>query len=303
MIPDEQLIGSILKLLEPSEQVDVEQALFQDQELLKRYRVLEKALSPFEVAKGSIELPQGLVAATIAKTASYVLEHGLPPAVPTYVTVPATISRTWLSDPHWQAEAAPTSTWRPMELLVAGFVLMIAVGFGFAGVQKIRHDRQVTACQNQMRQLHTALTTYSSTEGGRLPQVGTAAVPTAGSFSQELQRKGHLASDQAAYCPDSSPFLPFAYTLGYRTSFGSLRGISANSADWTPILADLPQTALQQVSHSTGQNVLFWNGSVRFSTITKVGAEGDDIYLNDAELPRAGLHPFDTSLGMHNAIP
>jgi len=302
MITDELLIGYTLKLLEPVEQSEVATALRGDLQLQKRLLTLQLALAPFAIDREPIEPPAGLAVATIARTAAFIVERGSQPALPP-ITVPSTSAVSWRHDPHWQEETASTSTWRPMELLVAGCVALLTFALMASGVQKIRHDRQVAACQNQMRQVHNALTSYSSVEQGRLPQAGTTNMPTAGEFAQELQRTGHLSSERVAHCPESAPLLPFAYTLGYRTSTGTLRGITTMASDWTPILADLPSTMLTDVAHSSGQNVLFLNGSVRFATIPKFGIDGDDIYLNDAREERAGLHPLDASLGSAKAVP
>ena len=62
-----------------------------------------------------------------------------------------------------------------------------------------------------------------------------------------------------------------------------------------PISADLPPTQTAAGPHGRGQNVLYAGGSVRYTTATAVN--GDDIYVNDAGLHRAGFHVRDASLG------
>ena len=55
--------------------------------------------------------------------------------------------------------------------------------------------------------------------------------------------------------------------------------------------------------HRTGQNVLYVGGHVRFCTATKVGIDGDDIYLNQMGAVGAGANRFDTVLGFGGDVP
>ena len=73
------------------------------------------------------------------------------------------------------------------------------------------------------------------------------------------------------------------------------------TADWVPISADLPPSQTVSGPHGRGQNVLYANGTVRYTTATAVN--GDDIYHNDAGLHRAGLHLLDASLGRPGDYP
>lgn len=203
---------------------------------------------------------------------------------------------------------------RRADLFVAACVSFLVIGLAVTGVQKLRADAAVRHCQNTLREMHGALTTYADAHQGRFPTVGGSAGPQAGDFAAELARAGTLPKGFAPACPaddaGGTRQAGYAYTLGFRAPGGTLVGFRRpdpvnGDDDGVPMLADFPARAvapdagpLSPVSpHGRGQNVLFAGGFVRFTTSAGVGLNGDDIYRNAAGVVAAGLSPTDVCLG------
>jgi hypothetical protein len=239
-------------------------------------RLYARLLRPLaEIAADPVEVPPGLVAATVAR----VVREGSPrPA------------RHW-----WPLDR------RAIEVAVALGLGFVAFTLVLGGVAKVRVRSQLLACQDRLRALGGALDGYSDAHAGRLPEIGTRGVPRAGDFAAELARAGQLDDATAASCP-AGDAPSYAYTLGYHpTPFAPVTGVRRADAlgehDATPVAADL------SAAHGGGQNVLFLGGNVRFATLATVGVRGDDIYRNDAGLVRAGLRRDDATLGGPTATP
>jgi len=282
---DDRLIDYALDQLAPAERALVEGRIAADPAAARKLALLLSRLAPLRVERDSLEVPAGLALAAIGTVAEHLANH------PNGEAAPLATPRTWIND-------RPVFSSRPRaDIIVAACLAFVFVGLLLPGVQKYRSRAQTAACQENLHELHTALAGYSDTHGGHFPQAGTPGVPTAGSFVAELTRSGQYPADGKAFCPsEEAPgtAVGYAYSLGYQGRFGELVGPrlpdpEANT-DSVPICADLSGAA----THS-GWNVLTAGGSVRFTKSPKLG--DDDIFANDAGLPRAGLHRNDVSLG------
>ncbi len=283
---DDRIIDYALGQLPPAERGAIEAWLAADTGAANKLSSLRAHLATLNTDRGPDEAPAGLALATIAFVAEHIASD------PVGEAGPLVKPRTWAND-------RPNFASRPRaDLLVAACLAFVFVGLLLPAVQKFRHRSQTIACQENLRELHTALAGYSDTHDGRFPQVGTDCVPTAGAFVAELTRAGQYPPTLKPLCPSepTATEVGYAYSLGYHGRFGELIGPrlpdpEANS-ELLPISADLPA----QVSHG-GWNVLMAGGSVRFTKTPTLGNTGDDIFTNDAHQPRAGLHRHDVSLG------
>ncbi len=98
----------------------------------------------------------------------------------------------------------------------------------------------------------------------------------------------------------------YTYSLGHREGdqlIGPMR--EPETAAFTPIVADFPVRSAgipgETTPHGRGHNILFADGHVDFALTPMLG--DDNIFLNDAGLPRAGLRPGDFVLGHPNVKP
>jgi hypothetical protein len=232
-------------------------------------------------------VPEGLAISAIARTAKIVVEELEPRATP------KTLIRS----------REPFLTRQMVNLAVVAALLFLGLGLGLHLVQQQRRQAELMACQNNLREIHAGLAGYSDLHAGQFPKAGSAAVPAAGDFLQELQRNGQLVSDRSKWCPTTGRLeLPvgYAYTLGYRDN-GALTGLSKpkTADDYSLLVSDLPSVGLSMTSHPHGGwNVLSVGGSVRLTTVSTIGPDGDDIFSNAAGERRAGLHRYDTCLGL-----
>jgi hypothetical protein len=255
---------------------------------------LSAALAPLDADLEPDVPPEGLAVAALARTAEYLVENGLFTSSEGFVGEDSVITivpnRTvrWLPFTRTHANAA-----------VAASIAFFVVALGVVGVQKTRRQYQTAMCQNNLRELHGSLAGYSETHGGRFPQAGTDAAPLAGAFMDELTRSGQPVASAARRCPVyPATAIGYAYSLGFRDPLGRLVGLRKpeSADDYTPILADLPTEEDQPTGHC-GWNVLFVGGSVRFTTVSTIGVDGDDIFRNAVGLRRAGLFRDDVCLG------
>src|SRR5207244_4056520 len=138
---------------------------------------------------------------------------------------------------------------------------------------------------NNLLQTYQSLAGFADNHGYNFPMI-TEQPPrnVAAAYVPILAEAGCLPAGRAPGCPardsEDKATTGYAYTLGYRDLGGQLHGLRLSpddkDIDYLPIMADLPAAA----SHRTGQNVLFMNGQVRFCTSSRVGVNGDEIYLN-----------------------
>ena len=282
---DDRLIDYALDQLTPPERILVERQLADDPEAARKLALLQSRLAPLRAERDSEPAPAGLAFATIAAVAEYLADN------PNGEVEPLATPRTWAND-------RPVFPNRPrVDLIVAACLAFVFVGLLLPGIQKYRSRAQTAACQQNLHELHTALAGYSDTHAGRFPQTGSPAVPTAGSFVAELTRAGQYPATGKPFCPGEEPQteVGYAYSLGYHGRFGELVGPRSPdpeaNTDLLPVSADLPASAVHG-----GWNVLAAGGSVRFTKSPKLGG-ADDIFANDAGLPKAGLHRNDVSLG------
>jgi prepilin-type processing-associated H-X9-DG protein len=211
--------------------------------------------------------------------------------------------------------AYPVRRW--FEVAIVAGIAFVTLGLITTGMMKLRREGQVASCKGNMMNLYNCLSGYADTHHDQFPKVGTPAAPNAGSFVGELKVACQLMSDAKAACPTDRPTtgdlsrVSYVYTLGYLSN-GEVQGIRRRvqelSDELTPLLADLPTPGASPTDgplspHGKGQNILFADGHVKFSTYATVGPNGDDIYKNQNGRVRAGLHPLDASLGRATDVP
>jgi hypothetical protein len=293
----DELLDYALDQLPPDERAAVEARVATDPVLAAKLSRLQSALAPLAADRDPDDPPAELATNAIARTANFLVENGLftaaagfvVPGEPTVRVNPPAREARWLPISRAHANAA-----------VAAGILLVVSALGIVGIQKARHGYQTLVCQNNMRELHAALSGYSEVHNGWFPQTGSAAVPVAGAFVDELDRTGQPTPTAARICPLGYPAkgVGYAYSLGFTDPFGRVTGLRKpdSADDHTPILADLPADGNTRSLHG-GWNVLTVGGSVRFTTTSAVGPDQDDIFRNTAGLRRAGLHRDDVCLG------
>jgi len=296
---DELLLDYALNQLAPTQRAEVERLVSTDPTVAARLRVLTAALAPLAADRDPDAPPPGLALAALSHAAEYLVANGLFSARDGFPPDSST------AEPNSQYREA---RWQPLvrswvNAGVIAAVVLLSLGLGLPAVQKARQSYQQSVCQNNLRELHAGLVGYSETHDGRFPQAGTARVPTAGGFFDELARSGEPIADAARRCPlvpaDAlAAQVGYAYSLGFRDPLGHLYGLRKpeTAEDLTPIVGDLP------TSRHVGWNVLHVGGAVQF-TRSPLLATGDDLFHNEAGLTAAGLHRGDVCLGRPFDVP
>jgi hypothetical protein len=317
---EEDLVGYLLKTLEPETLQELEVHLQTHPELRSRMDLLERALAPLGADAVDPEPPPALVLSTLARIAEHQC-YKLPPAPP----------------PPRQQVGAPHRRWfRWADALVAALILILLGGLGTSSLLHLwrdYHDR--TACQNNMSMVWKGLQQYCSTHDGNFPRVeeqGPRGV--AGIFVPILHDAQMLGPQVSVTCPAQGREPPtsrsvqeleelfdnhpeefarevrkiagtYAYSLGYREN-DIHHNLRCDTGDHLPIMADRLESPSQHNSPNhggAGQNVLYLGGWVIWCTSRKVGVDNDDIYVNRNNEVHAGVDRDDTVLGPSDAKP
>lgn len=322
---DENLVGYLLRALDPEAQREVEAYLQAQPDAAKKLELLRQALQPLSADRETPMPPAGLRLRTLARVAEYRCRD---------------LPRTPVAPPI-RARSVTRSWWRRADVLVAASLLLIALPLLPPGLTYLRYQRNLLECKNNLRNFYSALMAYSGAHGGALPRVeDTPPRHVAGIVVPILHDAQLLSHEITVGCPakgwrsppnismreleqkaavDPASFMEYArnligcyaYTLGYRDREGHLHGLRlgpGHSNGYLPVMADRPPfdqdnyfyvpAAKNSPNHDgTGQNVLYLGGHVDFCTSRTVGVDRNDIYLNKNKRPEAGLDSSDSVLG------
>ena len=325
--PSQQLLGYLLGALEDDERGALEEQLRTSTELRQRLAGLRKQIERLRGASCEFEPPPGLARRTCHFIAAFA---EAPPA-----QAPAAAASRATSLPRL-AQPPSGERWRWSDVSVMAGVMVTAVLLVFPAIESSRFRARVTACQENLQQLGTALVRYSEHHGNYFPQVPQQGnLAAAGVYAPVLLNDGLLDSPQRVVCAGSSlaagrsfqvPSLgqlqaatgrelerlrsltggSYGYSLGYVEDgrYVSTRNLSRPTF---ALMADAPSDTLpgfQSENHGgRGQNVLFEDGHVGFLTSSRPIEDGDDVFVNDTGLVAAGDHRNDSVVAGSGAAP
>jgi prepilin-type processing-associated H-X9-DG protein len=315
---DENLVGYLLKSLDPDEQHAVEGHLETHSETRSKLEALERALAPLASDSEEPAPPPGLALAALARIA----EHKCRP-LPAAPRPP----RSQLVPGGWPRI-------RSVDVLAAAALLVIVGGMVLPVLLWARQGNERIACQENLRTVWGALANYSQqSPDGAFPMVQASGPRSAaGTFVPILRDAGSLnnaflvscparhtepapasltvADLQAAYARDNEQFSRmareaaggYAYSLGYRDG-PTLVGLRATDPGTLPIVADAADGGNSLNHGGSGQNVLYIDGHVLWCIQRTVGVDRDDIYVNKQNVLSAGQSRADSVLGPGDASP
>jgi hypothetical protein len=253
---DEHLVGYLLKALDPDTQREVEAYVRGEPEAARKLELLRQALEPLAGDRETPLPPPGLRLRTLARIAEYRCRD-LPRVLPA---------------PPIRSRPPERSWWRRADVLVAAALLLVLLPLVPPGLNRLRQQRDILDCQNNLRNVYLSLVGYSSRHNGALPRVEEEPPRNvAGIFVPILRDAGLLTQDVSVGCPakgrhpppsislqqlaevaaeDQQRFMEYArqlagcyaYTLGYRKD-GNLCGLRFDpdqGNEYVPILADRP---------------------------------------------------------------
>jgi prepilin-type processing-associated H-X9-DG protein len=319
---EENLLGHLLKANDPATAREVERRLAGDPSAARDLELLRAAFAPLEADREEIEPPADLWARTLARVARHIVATEGPQTRPEDARTDELIRRAAAVAGPVPSLTAPVAPRPPRSdaappparrrNVVGTLTLSLAVlALVFPGIVHLRQQAQRVGCEDNMRQFYVAAAGYSETNEGRFPQVEHGK--PASTAADALKIAGYLPENVRFTCParpdEAAPAAlgNYAYSLGFRDQNGELRGPDRRpETDFLPILADAPKRHYGHavpVNHRHGQNVLFADGHVRFSTTVFAGPNSDDIYRNAHGHVAAGVHPLDSALGRPEELP
>ncbi len=303
----EQLLGFLIGALESDEHHQVEARLKSDSTLQHELELIHESLEPLRAGEGDLPPPPGLA----QRTCQAIRQSS--PATTTVATEPMVAQ----------------GRWSLADLAVAAGIFLAAGMLLLPAIQQSRLIAQRTDCQNNLRNLATALTQFSNHNQGFFPAIPrTGNQSAAGIYAVRLMEDGYLTDARALQCaaaPESQPEVTvptasqleaargrmlaqlqrtmggsYGYTLGYLQG-DVYRPVKNRRRATFAIMADAPCDQLEgsrSANHGgCGQNVLYEDGHVMF--LRSCTAEGcvDHIFRNDEGLMAAGMHEADAVVG------
>jgi len=332
------LLGYLLGSLDPSEHEEIAQRLRRDPRLREELEHLEVLVARLKAMRLDRAAPPDLAQRVCDHVEAHDRQYGLRQCGSRQYGSRQCGSasaerRTW---------AAPqTRRWTVTDALVAAGVLVVGAALLLPVIANSRYLAQLAACQNNLRQLGTALHEYSELHEGRFPQVpAQGKLAVAGMYAPILKEHELIPESRVVLCPGSSlaqdlaergdPFEvyscgelesangmrfellrnslggSYAYTIGF-VSDGVYYSTRNRGRSHFPILADAPAAiaaAMQSPNHGgRGQNVLFEDMHVRFVRGCTADDCDDHIFLNRNGVVEAGLDVDDAVLAPSGVSP
>lgn len=321
----ELLLGYLLDALDEVERTKVEQKLATNERWRAELEHLETSLEPLAETFEEFEPPLDLV----ERTCNLIDDHaetfeaaagGLSPAKP---RVPV---------------FAVSSPWSLADMVVAIGVCAVAALLFFPAISNSRYAAQLTACQNNLRQIGLAMADFSDKAGAGyfpgVPSSGNRAF--AGVYAPILADAGYLTDSRILVCPAeplSAQFSDFRIpTLqeidtADQVSIRPLQEMSGGSYGYSlgvivagkhepprnlgrdsfPLMSDAPliySATLPNGHHwGKGLNMLFEDGHVQFLEIHDPRLSNDDPFRNRLGEVEAGLDRDDAVIGRSVAPP
>lgn len=301
----EELLGYLVGALDPHEHREVEENLRTSPDLR---RVLDEMRSHLQVLSWdaiAIEPPADLA----RKTSSRIAQHSAILPIGEY--------------------AGRSPRWSLTDMLVAASILAAATMLFVPAVGHSRAVAKIAGCQNNLRQIASALFQYSDRHGGYAPVIEPQGkLATSSAFAPRLVAAGMLPDTRVLSCPDSPQSHPtplkippcdaiarmngselatlhdhmggdYRSTIGYVGKDGLYHPTRNQRRPWFAYLADAPhsETDRQSLNHGRrGQNVLFEDGHAAFLKTCRCTPDDhpDDIYLNADGKVAPGISPDDS---------
>jgi hypothetical protein len=298
----ENLLGYLLNAVEPEERVAVEQNLAQDARLREDLDLLRTSLAPLGGEPAHHEPPKGLA----QRCCEFVFTRDIMPAR--------------LSPATGSEALRPRHRWSRLDLLVGGAIAAAVAVLILPAIYQSRLQSQITACQNNLKDIGLAMSDYSDKHNGYYPAVRPGdRLNAVGMWAPVLEDEGYPLRGPAIFCPSSdvdanfriphvkeldgmtqaqfeaiAPRLggSYGYTLGYRDD-GNYKTQQNQHRKTFAVISDAPGPGgTNSLNHGgRGQNVLYDDDHVQFQNGTQVGS--DDIFHNQRGEIAPGKHSND----------
>lgn len=333
----EDLLGYLLGALDDEEMARISAALIEDPGLRQMLEELAINLRPLDEAHDLYEPPAGLIERTVGAIAAVEMEPPVLPAASAAagVRVEGGSARVDASDQVRSIFRLPAWSWSDAIVSTCAAVLLACVVI--PGILRQRALSRLELCQNQLRELGIALTSYAIRGAdSRFPHLEVRGPESfAGVYAVRLMDQGLLAGPRPRWCPSQRPAMElaevsipnlqrlhvatpaeldliqraaggdYAYSLGVHDQ-ESYRAPKFEGRSHFAILSDAPVRTLDgwtMAHEGRGCNVLFEDGHVAFISNWDAEWMGDHLFLNRNGDLAAGLDRNDATLGSSTVPP
>jgi len=309
----QNLIGYLLQAIEPDEHAAVEQHLEKDPTLRNDCELLRACLAPLSHDREHHAPPQGLA----SRCCDFV--YSRTDVMPIAVTAAG------------DARAVNRRRWSWLDLTVAGAIAVAVAVLFVPAIYQSQAMAQRTACQKNLQDIGTAMTSYANFHDGYYPvaqpddpvHVGSAwaskvvgtlprgdrtlicpSAPRLDDPNFHVPSMAELSSLNAAQLAQVSGHLSGNYggTLGYKDHGKYTAPRQSQSADLALAADAAGPNATNSPNHGgDGQYVLFGNQAVKYVTSPEMAGTHDNIYINGDGEEGPGTGPGDAVL-THKAI-
>ena len=189
----DKLVGYVLGALEEDERRHVEQQISRQTELQHEVELLRRCVAPLDADAVGYRPPGGLV----QRTCQLVAAHR-----------PAVAGRAVAVEPGSRPLDHTTGDgrrrWSLADLAVAAGILIAASLLLLPAINHSRFNARVTACQNNLQQLGTALHKYSQQNHGRIPEIpdDSGRLAVASIYAPKLLAAGLVTDPSVFVCAD-----------------------------------------------------------------------------------------------------
>lgn len=336
----EDLLGYVLGALDAQEERDLEKTIDAHPEIEEQLLELQHSMQPLESLAGGSGTPRpGLARRTCELIANIEREPQSIPAeliacegvesriefhqLDENVEPLKTLSANGFSFSQLTDRLAPARSWARVDFFAALAMLVLVACLLMPAIAHSRFQSRVAACQQNLREVGTAMLVYSDLNNGHFlnPTDADLNSNAAGLVAPALKSSGLIDDDSLFTCagraevnPTTIPTLQqirsatgeqlsllkkrmggdFGYTLGFFDD-GQYHAPKNDGSSHTVLIADMPSTALPGRSSTNhggkGQNCLFADGRVDFISTHAIG--DDAIYENDLGIVGPGISNKD----------
>lgn len=329
----DELLAYLLNDADPEQRARIEHHLAHDPTWQHEYERLQDCLKAYETDPESAPCPPEDLVNRTCKFVERAVQEAK--CLPTGTVLPASLSES-------QDGCAGKRRWSLADFAVGGGIALALSLLLFPALVESRDATRRAQCQDNLREIGTALVKYANIHRRGLPHVGYHE--NAGMFVVELADSGVISRDElktllvcpntelargvnagkvlmrvptreelAAVPPQALKALQkhmggsFAYQFGYVDDNGEYQRIPFVNRGDAPMLADAPNFSVdgfQSGNHGDcGQNVIYQDLSSRYLSKCQADLRGDHLFLNKQRRHAAGRGLGDVVLGRSEATP
>lgn len=329
-VPECDLLGYVLGALDENEAERVAEKIREQPELGLELERIQNSIQPLEVLREVPAAPAGLARRTIEHVAIHRnvadITTDSQPAVEQSKATNRSAVAVQFSEPNIIAGSG--RSWSRANVFAIAASILILASVVIPAVNQSRFQSRIVSCQNNLREIGTALFSYADNHGGRYLEVpSNHNLAFAGSYAPTLLQHNLVSNENRFFCAGNQTsgnqankvrFIPsidelteatgvelvnlqrvaggdYGYPLGYSED-GNYKAPRRRGQASFAVLADSPSSnragRISSNHGGIGQNCFFDDGHIEFISNSSIGS--DAIYENDLGQIAPGAHEHDS---------